>query len=130
MNPFALELDAVQVKFNAGRTDEVTAVASASLTVAENEFVALVGPSGCGKSTLLRAAAGLEQPAGGQIRVDGRPVDGPGADRGMVFQAYTLFPWLTVRDNIRFPLKKSTLSEAEKDERTARYIRLIGLEGF
>lgn len=130
MSAYGLELDSIWVKFVPTRQSEVTAVESASLYVRENEFVALVGPSGCGKSTLLRVAAGLEQPSRGEIRVDGRTVDRPGADRGMVFQTYTLFPWMTVRENIRFPLKKSKLSEAEKDELVTRYIRLIGLEKF
>lgn len=126
----ALELDQIWIKFSHARQAEVVAVEDASLSVAENEFVSLVGPSGCGKSTLLRAAAGLEQPTRGEIRVDGKLIDQPGADRGMVFQAYTLFPWLTVRENIRFSLKKSLLTNADKDERVNRYIQLIGLDGF
>ncbi len=130
MSEIVLELESIWVKFFPSKQREVVAVEDASLDVRENEFVALVGPSGCGKSTLLRAAAGLEHPTSGQIRVDGRLIDAPGADRGMVFQTYTLFPWLTVRENIRFSLKKSGLSEAEKDERTDRYIQLIGLAGF
>ncbi len=93
-------------------------------------IVALLGANGSGKSTLLRAAAGLEQPNHGEIRVDGHPIDRPGADRGMVFQTYTLFPWLSVRENIRFSLKKSLLPSGEKDEQVNRYIHLIGLEGF
>lgn len=126
----ALELDQIWIKFSPARQAEIVAVEDASLSVAENEFVSLIGPSGCGKSTLLRAAAGLEQPTRGEIRVDGHPIDQPGADRGMVFQAYTLFPWLTVRENIRFSLKKSPLTNTEKDEHVDRYIKLIGLEGF
>jgi ABC-type nitrate/sulfonate/bicarbonate transport system ATPase subunit len=130
MNIPALELDQIWIKFSPARQAEVVAVEGASLSVAENEFVSLIGPSGCGKSTLLRAAAGLEQPNRGEIRVDGRRMDQPGADRGMVFQAYTLFPWLNVRENIRFSLKKSQLTAAEKEERVNRYIHLIGLDGF
>ncbi|MHC1770581.1 MAG: ABC transporter ATP-binding protein [Flexilinea sp.] len=126
----ALELDQIWIKFSPVHQKEVVAVEATSLSVAENEFDSLVGPSGCGKSTLLRAAAGLEQPSHGEIRVDGRPIDLPGADRGLVFQGYTLFPWLSVRDNIRFSLKKSLLSAGEKDEQVNRYIHLIGLEGF
>ena len=126
----ALELDQIWIKFSPARQAEVVAVEGASLSVAENEFVSLVGPSGCGKSTLLRAAAGLEQPSRGEVRVDGCRMDQPGADRGMVFQAYTLFPWLNVRENIHFSLKKSQLSVAEKEERVSRYIHLIGLDGF
>ena len=130
MSDIVLELDSIRVNFHPDHQQEVVAVENASLNVHENEFVALVGPSGCGKSTLLRAAAGLEQPASGEIRVDGRAIDRPGADRGMVFQAYTLFPWLTVRENIRFSLKKAQKTESEKDELVERYIHLIGLEGF
>lgn len=130
MTNAALELNHIWVKFFPSRSEEVVAVEDASLAVQENEFVSLIGPSGCGKSTLLRAAAGLELPYSGQILVDGQETYQPGADRGMVFQAYTLFPWLTVRENIRFSLSKSGLKEQEKDERIQSYIRLIGLEGF
>ncbi|BCY18087.1 MAG: ABC transporter ATP-binding protein [Chloroflexi bacterium] len=125
-----LEMNNIWVKFTPSKRPEVVAVEDASISVRENEFVSLIGPSGCGKSTLLRAAAGLEIPSSGEITVDGQPVDGPGADRGMVFQAYTLFPWLTVSENIRFALKKTSLTSAEKDDRVREYIRLIGLEGF
>lgn len=125
-----LEMKNIWVKFTPAHRPEVVAVEDASITVQENEFVSLIGPSGCGKSTLLRAAAGLEQPSSGIIKVQGQTVDRPGADRGMVFQAYTLFPWLTVKENIQFALKKTALTSAEKEDRVQQYIRLIGLEGF
>jgi NitT/TauT family transport system ATP-binding protein len=125
-----LEMKNIWVKFTPAHRPEVVAVEDASITVQQNEFVSLIGPSGCGKSTLLRAAAGLEQPASGSIHVEGCAIDRPGADRGMVFQAYTLFPWLTVKENIHFSLKKTALSTAEKEDRVRQYIRLIGLEGF
>ncbi len=125
-----LEMQNIRVLFKPSHQPEIVAVDDASISVRANEFVSLIGPSGCGKSTLLRAAAGLEQPSSGVILVEGAPVDRPGADRGMVFQTYTLFPWLSVRENIRFALKKSKLSMEEKDERVQRYIKLIGLEGF
>ena len=112
------------------RSDEVVAIEDLSLVVNDNEFVSLVGPSGCGKSTLLMMAAGLEPISAGDIRCDGRPVTGPGRDRGMVFQSYTLFPWLNVADNIRFALKKSSLPRAQQDALVAEHIRLVGLEGF
>ncbi len=112
------------------RFGKFDALRDVSLTIGEGEFLSLLGPSGCGKSTLLRAAAGLEQPSSGSIQVEGGFVDQPGADRGMVFQAYTLFPWLTVKENIRFALKKTQLSFDEKETRVQKYIRLIGLEGF
>ncbi|MGL4976266.1 MAG: ATP-binding cassette domain-containing protein, partial [Bosea sp. (in: a-proteobacteria)] len=73
-----------------------------NLTVGDNDFVTILGPSGCGKSTLLRIIAGLDKPTAGEVLLDGRKVSGPGADRGMVFQSYTLFPWLTVSQNIAY----------------------------
>ncbi len=126
----ALELRNVWVKFSPKKQEEILAVENASLYVGENEFVSLIGPSGCGKSTLLRAAAGLEKLTAGVVYVDGKETNLPGADRGMVFQTYTLFPWLSVRENILFPLQKSKLDEAEKQARVDEYIRIIGLEGF
>jgi NitT/TauT family transport system ATP-binding protein len=125
-----LDMKNIWIKFAPAHRPEVIAVENASITVQENEFVSLIGPSGCGKSTLLRAAAGLEQPSSGSIQAEGRYVDSPAADRGMVFQAYTLFPWLNVKENIRFALKKTDLTSPEKEDRVQQYIRLIGLEGF
>ncbi len=130
MKQAALEIRNVRISFSSGRQKEIIAVENISFSVAENEFVSIIGPSGCGKSTLLRAVAGLEQTEQGECRVDGRLTDLPGADRGMVFQTYTLFPWLNVRENIRFPLKKSSLSNAEKDALVEQYLQLIGLDGF
>jgi NitT/TauT family transport system ATP-binding protein len=101
-----------------------------SLSVADNEFATIVGTSGCGKSTFLHIAAGLTAPAGGEVFVDDRRVTGPGRDRGMVFQSYTLFPWLTVRANVDFALKKSALSRPEKQALVAHYLDLVGLRGF
>jgi ABC-type nitrate/sulfonate/bicarbonate transport system ATPase subunit len=101
-----------------------------SLEVAENDFITVLGPSGCGKSTLLRLIAGLESTSEGRILLDGKPVAGPGADRGMVFQSYTLFPWLTVRQNICFGLRERRLPEARQREVAARFIEQVGLNGF
>jgi NitT/TauT family transport system ATP-binding protein len=112
------------------REREVIAVQDLTLDVMENEFVSIIGPSGCGKSTFLSIAAGLELPTGGEITIDGKPVSGPGADRGMVFQTYTLFPWLTVFQNVRFALKKSSLTAAEQEDAVRRYLHLVGLDGF
>ena len=81
------------------------ALQATDLKVAENDFITLLGPSGCGKSTLLRMVAGLDTPSSGSIVLDGKPITGPGADRGMVFQSYTLFPWLTVEQNVCFGLR-------------------------
>ncbi|WP_315755195.1 MULTISPECIES: ABC transporter ATP-binding protein [unclassified Bradyrhizobium] len=100
------------------------------LTIGTNDFVTILGPSGCGKSTLLRIVAGLDRPTSGKVLLDGREVTGPGADRGMVFQSYTLFPWLTVRENIAFGLRERGVDEAERNAIADRYIQQIGLKGF
>ncbi|BAM91915.1 putative ABC transporter ATP-binding protein [Bradyrhizobium oligotrophicum S58] len=101
-----------------------------ALTIGNNDFVTILGPSGCGKSTLLRIVAGLDHPTSGKVLLDGRDVTGPGADRGMVFQSYTLFPWLTVRENIAFGLRERGVPEAERNVVADRFIQQIGLKGF
>ena len=101
-----------------------------ALTIGNNDFVTILGPSGCGKSTLLRIVAGLDHPTSGKVRLDGREVTGPGADRGMVFQSYTLFPWLTVRENIAFGLRERGMPEDKRNAVTDRFIQQIGLNGF
>jgi ABC-type nitrate/sulfonate/bicarbonate transport system ATPase subunit len=101
-----------------------------SLAVADNDFITILGPSGCGKSTLLRIVAGLDRPTTGRVLLDGAPVTGPGPDRGMVFQSYTLFPWLTVRQNICFGLREQGMPQARQDEIAAHYIAKVGLHGF
>jgi NitT/TauT family transport system ATP-binding protein len=94
------------------------------------EFRVLLGPSGCGKSTLLRLIAGLDQPDSGEVLVNDHPVHGPGKDRGMVFQKYTSFPWLTVADNIAYGLKINGVPEAQRKEIVAQLIQDVGLSGF
>jgi NitT/TauT family transport system ATP-binding protein len=101
-----------------------------SLDVADNDFITVLGPSGCGKSTLLRLVAGLEEPSTGEILLDDVPIRGPGADRGVVFQSYTLFPWLTVRRNICFGLREKGVALAEQREISDRFIARMGLQGF
>lgn len=101
-----------------------------SLSLAQNEFVSVVGTSGCGKSTLLNIIAGLIDPVAGDVLVDGGPVTGPGRDRGVVFQTYTLFPWMPVRKNVEFALKKSGFTKKEKQALVAHYIETVGLKGF
>ena len=113
-----------------GRTAPTLALQPTSFTVAPGEFVAILGPSGCGKSTLLRIVAGLDQPTAGSVALDGAPVTRPGPDRGMVFQSYTLFPWLTVERNIRYGLEERGLPEAEQRAIAARFIDRTGLRGF
>ncbi len=108
----------------------VQALENITLDICDGEFVALLGASGCGKSTLLRLLCGLDFPTEGSISAKGVPVTGPGFDRGMVFQTYTLFPWLTVEKNIRYGLKKKKLSKPEIAELTQKYVKTMGLEGF
>ena len=100
------------------------------LAVADNDFISILGPSGCGKSTLLRIVAGLEVPSTGRVLVDGRAVASPGPDRGMVFQSYTLFPWLTVKQNICFGLREKGVAPAEQDRIAAHFIDRVSLRGF
>jgi len=100
------------------------------LGVGDNDFVTILGPSGCGKSTLLRIIAGLDRPTSGCVILDGHEVAGPGADRGMVFQSYTLFPWLTVRENIAFGLRERGISEVERGKIADGFIHRVGLSGF
>lgn len=106
------------------------ALEDVSLYVENEEFVSILGPSGCGKSTVLRILAGLEEPTAGSIKVGGEEVHGPSAKRGMVFQSYTLFPWLTVRENIEFGLKLKGLNPKERKEISDKYLELVGLEMF
>jgi ABC-type nitrate/sulfonate/bicarbonate transport system ATPase subunit len=101
-----------------------------TLVVEDNDFITILGPSGCGKSTLLRIVAGLDTPTTGRVVLDGTPVTAPGADRGMVFQSYTLFPWLTVRENICFGLVEKAMPQPQQDEIAAHYIARVGLAGF
>lgn len=106
------------------------ALKDVSIDIQDNDFVCVVGPSGCGKSTLLRMLAGLDFATEGTIMIDDRPIEGPGPDRGMVFQTYTLFPWMSVEDNIKFGLKVKKLPADEQDAIAARYLKVIGLEKF
>jgi len=101
-----------------------------TLNVADNDFITVLGPSGCGKSTLLRIVAGLDEPTEGHVLLDEQPIAGPGADRGMVFQSYTLFPWLTVRENICFGLREKNMPAPQQQEIAARFIHEVGLAGF
>src|SRR5215213_7648999 len=114
MQPTKLKIADITMKYRSRRGAEVTAIDDLSLAVADREFISIVGPSGCGKSTLLRVIAGLVEPSAGEVFLNGRRIDGPGADRGMVFQSYTLFPWLTVQGNVEFGSHLKTLPPAQR----------------
>jgi NitT/TauT family transport system ATP-binding protein len=107
-----------------------TALGGVDLDIADQEFVTVVGPSGCGKSTLMGMAAGLQEPDSGSVLVDGKPVRGPGPDRGVIFQQYALFPWLTVRQNVEFGLRLASVPTDERRRRADEAIDLVGLGEF
>ena len=109
---------------------ETVALQATDLDVAENDFVTILGPSGCGKSTLLRIVAGLDQPTTGEVLLAGQRLAGPGADRGMVFQSYTLFPWLSVLDNVCFGLRERGWPRARQLDVAHGFIAQVGLQGF
>jgi ABC-type nitrate/sulfonate/bicarbonate transport system ATPase subunit len=125
-----LAIQGVSRIFTGARGQQTQALLPVDFDVRENDFVTVLGPSGCGKSTLLRIVAGLDYPSTGRVLLDGQPVEGPGADRGMVFQSYTLFPWLTVEQNIRFGLRERRMPEAQQKERCDFFIAKVGLRGF
>jgi len=124
-----LEISQVSKTF-AGTNGGTVALQATDLSVAENDFITILGPSGCGKSTLLRMVAGLDTPTTGSITLDGHPVSGPGADRGMVFQSYTLFPWLSILQNVCFGLREKGLPLAEQHAIARQFIAKVGLKGF
>jgi len=124
-----LRIEAVDKRFVTGG-GEIEALRAADLSVGRGEFICLIGPSGCGKSTLLRMVGGFETPSAGRVLMNGAPVAGPGPDRGMVFQDYGLFPWLTVRRNIGFGPAARGLPRPEVEAIVDRFIAMIGLGRF
>ena len=124
-----LRIEAVNKTF-ATAGGEIEALRAVDLSIGRGEFVCLIGASGCGKSTLLRLIAGFERPSSGEVLMNGRGVAGPGRDRGMVFQDYGLFPWLTVRKNIGFGPAARGLPKAEVEALVARFTTMIGLDRF
>jgi NitT/TauT family transport system ATP-binding protein len=128
-----IQLSAISKEYVVPRTGQRTlAITDISLDVHQGEFLCIVGPSGCGKSTILNMIAGLAQPSGGVIAMDGAPIRAPGAERGVVFQDYALFPWKTVRENIEFGPRfraDARLSAAERDKLVRHYIDLVSLTG-
>jgi ABC-type nitrate/sulfonate/bicarbonate transport system ATPase subunit len=124
-----LKIRGVERRF-ASSSGSTLALSATDLDVAENDFITILGPSGCGKSTLLRIVAGLDRQTAGEVLLDGQRIDGPGADRGMVFQSYTLFPWLSVRDNVCFGLVERGLPRAQQLEIADAFLNKVGLRGF
>ena len=125
-----VQIKAVE-KIYEGRNGKTVALHGVNLDIYDNEFICVVGPSGCGKSTLLNIIAGLHEASSGEVLVDGVKVEGTGVDRGVVFQQYALFPWLTVKKNVMFGLKlKKELTEEQREEIAMKYIKIVGLEKF
>ena len=122
-------LENVVKKFHS-RKGETVALNGVDLEIEKDEFVCVVGPSGCGKSTMLNLIAGLEEPTAGHVYVNGKEVEGPGAERGVVFQQYALFPWLTVRQNVEYGLKLQGMGKREAYEEASKYLEMVDLKAF
>ncbi len=127
--PVVLEIDHLGRQF-AGEHGPVVALRDISFKVHRRELVCVIGPSGCGKSTLIRIIAGLDEPTSGRMLVDGKETSGPCPERGMVFQGYTLFPWLTVKKNVMFGLKMQGMADDQADQEARQWIDLVGLGRF
>jgi NitT/TauT family transport system ATP-binding protein len=112
------------------RQEEIVAIDGIDLDVGDDEFLTILGPSGCGKTTLLNIVAGFDHATSGEVKLDGEPVRKPGPDRGVVFQEYALFPWLSVEQNIEFGLRERRIPKAERTERVRKQIASVGLSGF
>lgn len=124
-----VDIKNVKKMFNT-RNGEVVALNGVNLQIAENEFVCVVGPSGCGKSTLLNIIAGLDHPSSGEVTVNDEIVKEPGPERGVIFQQYALFPWLTVQQNVEFGLKLKNYSKEKCEQEAKKYIEMVGLSDF
>ena len=129
--PVRIAFDRVSVDFPTS-DGPMRVLDDVSFDIRNGEFVSIIGPSGCGKTTMMNIVGGFVEPTQGQVLLDGKPVRGPGPDRGVIFQEYGVFPWLTVKQNIAFGLKlgASKVDAAERDETVARYMKLMGLEDF
>jgi len=129
MPDIAVEIEGVHKIFGSNQ-NEVVALKDVSLTIGREEFICVVGPSGCGKTTLLNLLAGFEPPTAGHLRAFGHEIKAPGPDRTMMFQDYALFPWLTVRGNIEYGLKRRGIGRDERNHIIQHYVELIDLKGF
>ena len=127
--PVVMEIENLGRQF-AGEHGPVTALRDISLKIHRREFVCVIGPSGCGKSTLIRIIAGLDDPTSGRMLVDGKETSGPCPERGMVFQGYTLFPWLTVKKNVMFGLEMAGKASSQAEGEARQWIDLVGLTKF
>jgi NitT/TauT family transport system ATP-binding protein len=127
--PVTLEVKALGRRFHSEQ-GEVTALEDISFRAHRREFLCVIGPSGCGKSTLIRILAGLDNPTSGQMLLDGKPVHGPGPDRGMVFQGYTLFPWRTVLQNVMFGPEMRGHQRGEAEREAREWVEIVGLKRF
>ncbi len=130
MGQAQIVIEQLRHRYRPAAGQEVLALDDVSLAVREREFIALLGPSGCGKSTLLYLIGGFLPIEAGSIRIDGRPVAGPGPDRGIVFQHFALFPWKTVLQNVSYGLEKAGLERGKRVRRARHFIDLVGLGGF
>jgi NitT/TauT family transport system ATP-binding protein len=128
--PRVLTIDGLTRAFPGSGTEATVALSNVSFEVRQREFITVIGPSGCGKSTLIRILAGLDYPTGGEARLDGRAIRGPGADRGMVFQGYTLFPWLSVLGNVMFGLKMKGMTGRQAQRVAREWLERVGLGKF
>lgn len=127
--PAVLTVDRLSRSFEAGG-QTVNALSNVSYLVRKREFISVIGPSGCGKSTLIRILAGLDRPSSGIVALDGKAVGGPGADRGMVFQNYTLFPWLSVARNVMFGLRMKGMGRKQAKQSALKWLDVVGLSEF
>ena len=127
--PVVMTVGSVSRTFE-GAQGPITALAGIEFEVHQREFISVIGPSGCGKSTLIRIVAGLESCSDGAVLIDGHPVTGPGPDRGMVFQSYTLFPWLTVKRNVMFGPSMKGIGQAAAERQATEWLRVVGLGKF
>lgn len=134
-NPL-IDINNVNKVYKVAKGNDVVALNGVSLDIFENEFICVVGPSGCGKTTLMNIIAGLEQYDSGTVRMAGKDIIGPGPDRGVIFQQYALFPWMTVKKNIMYGMKflkkpdGTPYTNEEKEERAIRFIKQVNLQGF